>query len=778
MRVDRYILWLKLVFVIVWLAFSSLTWAQALSAANSSHISDPGNDTINDVFIGKGTKGPYILTWKNVEPQSESVILSTTKLIRGQDYTIDYASGTVVFTEPVPDRAVARVNYRRIPGKSAQNAGGLDMPLSMRLLDSGRGNLDVMGVYTGGDAKGKGAGLSIIGLSSQMKISQDSSLSSTFYVSDVDNGSGGKKADFSDRSAMKLATSTALGKLSLNASFARAGEQFTSAKQHGFQQAKELIDLSGTFGKSTDVVHASFSYKQQEELGGANKGATQTSSEQKIVWNPESSSKFTISRVENEKTGPNGAQTGNAVETLQVDKSFGQKTTASAVIQRKETTSGGVSDELTNMGLNVQSGAIDNVHVKGSFTRRSSDQLGSEIGIDLGMNAAVKRMSFDAAFTSTDSDKNGEQVKRTVGLSANPLDWMQVKSRVVWKESEQAGEETGIDVGLKLSPNKRLAIDASHASTDSEKTGQQSKTAFKVAMNPFDRLDIAANVSLFDNASGQQSTTDVKFAARPLDALRVEGAYAEKQFSQGTNEEQRSVRIEAQPADFIKVSAGIGEREIGNQVQSNREASIEVKAGERINLASSIREYKDGQSDSMITQYQGALKPSKYLEVQGAYKNRVYSATDDLKTKSLQVAMGSVDSLRITGRYSLNPEDKKGNVQRLSSTGLGVELKLGILGLWGEFLENDQYLAGIMNQETEVGMSLALFGHGKLSTGFKLSEAISQMHQSTMTYSLGYTHVIGSKFSLSISGELTRAENESLINDEEYKAEAKLGVKF
>jgi len=777
MVVNRQIICLTLALICLQVLAVSQIAAQALSSMDSNAISQPDSNIISDVFIGNGTTGPYVLSWRNIESESETVTVSGRVLTTGQDYEINYTNGILTLKTPLEKNSIARVSYKRIIGKAQANSG-ISLPVNMRLFDRGHASLDVIGLYNSGDGKQNEPGLSLYGVSGGLKLGQSSDLSSTFIVSQ-NSSVDDKKLDMSDRSAMRFGAATTLGGLALKGSFARAGEYFASAKEYGFQQAKELTDLSATYGKPSDFVFASFSYKEQEELGGLKKGAVQTDSEQKVVLNLNSSSSMTLTRAANEKEYQDGNKSGTVLESLRLDKEFGGKTSATAMLQKSETQSGQDKDEIRTASLGLSTTAIDKVQFSSTLTKKDSEQTGEELGVNINAKAELsQRLNMDASYSSNDSEAAGLQTKTSIGMAANPLDWMRLQSSVIWKSSDQTGDETGVDLGMKASPNKRFSIDARYSSLDSDQQGQTTKTAMKVMSNPLDRVDLTADFSYLNVEAGGQRTAGIRVATQPINQMKLEGSYYGKQEDQGCDEQHRSVKLEAQPSHYLKLLAGLGEKEVDAQLQTTKEAAVEITPSSRLKMASSVKEYNDGLSTMTVRDYSGALKPTDYLEVSGAYKERENHLAERLESKSLRLALGQPKAFRLTGQYAYNPEDNKGNVQRLSSAALGLELKIGILGITGGYSENEEYLAGNMRTDKELGLNFPLFGNGKFQTGYKLSETITAAKQSTETFSIGYNHDLGSRFNLSISGEFIRVNNESLIPGEEYKATAKLGMKF
>jgi hypothetical protein len=94
-----------------------------------------------DMLRGNGTRAGYLLRYGNIVPESERVMVDARTLQRNQDYTIDYTTGAIFFTDPVRTSQTIRVYYRYVPGSSEQR--GLLQAPSMR-LQFGQSQLNMM----------------------------------------------------------------------------------------------------------------------------------------------------------------------------------------------------------------------------------------------------------------------------------------------------------------------------------------------------------------------------------------------------------------------------------------------------------------------------------------------------------------------------------------------------------------------------------------------------------------------------------------------------------
>lgn len=91
------------------------------------HASEIGTFTA-DLIPGNGTRAGYSLRYAPVLPDSETVYVDGRRLKRQRDYFLDYATGTLLFAEPVPRFATISVSYRY--GKEAKpTEGNRTLPL-------------------------------------------------------------------------------------------------------------------------------------------------------------------------------------------------------------------------------------------------------------------------------------------------------------------------------------------------------------------------------------------------------------------------------------------------------------------------------------------------------------------------------------------------------------------------------------------------------------------------------------------------------------------------
>src|SRR4051812_46820269 len=92
--------------------------------------------TQNDVVIGNGGTGPYMLAWKGIPVATISASENGTGLIRGLDYNVDAGNGQINFVHPLPDKTSVLVQYEYDPAQAQRTNGQIVVPLTIPLKES------------------------------------------------------------------------------------------------------------------------------------------------------------------------------------------------------------------------------------------------------------------------------------------------------------------------------------------------------------------------------------------------------------------------------------------------------------------------------------------------------------------------------------------------------------------------------------------------------------------------------------------------------------------
>ncbi len=205
---------------------------------------------------------------------------------------------------------------------------------------------------------------------------------------------------------------------------------------------------------------------------------------------------------------------------------------------------------------------------------------------------------------------------------------------------------------------------------------------------------------------------------------------------------------------------------------------------------------EDGTTRVGATQYGATLGTEKStFQFTGNLKDRFSLGSDtpnvaaNLDTANARLALRPFSGFQVTGAYILNPEDpaKQNQINALTRREYGLAANLGAIQLGGTYAMNE-YAA---NHPDAVKAGAPTFGEYLLTLGLRFNRYtnLSSSYKNTFfygagpkglqVYTLGMTHNVGSGMNFTMGGTMTSnlaAVAGPLRHD--YKAEAKLGVKF
>lgn len=157
------------------------TTVEPSKSQNATPAEDTGTNA-SEILPGNGTRAGYMLSHGSVIPGSEWVDIGTRHGVRNRDYVIDYASGALFFTDPVPQSSSIRVDYRYSRNATGERTVAAPGLVSLRFGSNVQSNM--LYAYRAADSALGFGGQDILtyGMSAITKLGSASSLSSMFYV--------------------------------------------------------------------------------------------------------------------------------------------------------------------------------------------------------------------------------------------------------------------------------------------------------------------------------------------------------------------------------------------------------------------------------------------------------------------------------------------------------------------------------------------------------------------------------------------------------------------
>ena len=733
----------RVAIVVAALNILSLSSAPCLSEAV---VTD--SNIITDIIVGHNNKGPYPLSWTDVDTNSMDVIVSGRTLRSGNDYKVDVSKGIIAFDSILANDAIVRVSYKIIPGKSKRSTGQ-SIPVTLNLFQRQDSSMQVTGLFTQDGTNSSDPGKTIVGLGGDKKW-ETGKINSMFYVSQSNDSNGSSDSAGSwDRSAMKFGGDTNLGSLKLTGSFLHAGTDFGGSKEYGMELGKQTTDLAATFAPAGNV-QANAKFQQIEQNSGANAGNYSLVNEQNLVFTPGKTTKLSFGHSLKENgTAAAGSDTSTDLTSLGFEQKFGGNTTASASLENANQTVGNTEDQIQTQKLQLTSSPYKNMSFNGIVSQRFSELHGSDQAMNFGVSAKpTDKMNVNLAFGTDNNDESGSSNVTEVKVAATPTKQLGVQAAYKDANSDVQGQVTNTEVKVTASPIQQMAVQASYSGTDSETQGTNTKTNITLQAKPMQNMQIKGSVS--DNVQNQ-----------------------DEQY-------QRDFSLSSTPAKYAKMTAIFSQKGVNDQDNVTKGANLELTPLSNLQLSAGYHMIEDGQRILTITDYATATKPWRFLSISGSYRDRELRQDDIVDTAAVQVALSPLNYFTFTGDYQLNPEDKAGAIQNYQASTMGLTTKLGSVGLTGKYTSRDEYLSSRFTDERQINLSMKAFGNGQFSTGFKLGRQFDGSDLSNRTYLLGYSRSIGSDFSLSLTGYYTQyLQNQMMMPDkDEYSAEASLGLKF
>lgn len=404
---------------------------------------------VSDVFLGRNVVGPYLLTWKDVEPGTEIVSRGARRLARDVDYRVDVKAGTLTFTAPLRAREIARIDYHYDPKTAVANNGGILPPLQLSLFDFAHGALTFNalvkpGQEVAGQAGGKG--MMLLAMGGSAKLSSASNLSSKLFV-DLMGG------NVLSRSGMQLKEDTTARYGKLSASFTRAGADFKGPEDAGVAAGKQIFDLNAALNPIRGIT-ASASFQQTTELPDKGKGTTTAVLGQRLGGTLGARTRFTASRTETTIASADSPDVVRTANRLQVDHKLDNRTQATAVFEQNATQSGDSHSLIQGTTLQVRSQPTEKVTLFGTFGNRLTASGGEDTDSLKVSAEATKQLKLSATLGDKYTEKSATHT-REASVDYAPLPQLTLTGLLQMRaEAQDSAVAHGIAATVK--PNKFL----------------------------------------------------------------------------------------------------------------------------------------------------------------------------------------------------------------------------------------------------------------------------------------------------------------------------------
>lgn len=688
-----------------------------LTSPCAAQNADATFGTVTDVIVGRNNKGPYALSWTNIDMDTVTVVINGRTLKKDQEYRIDAAKGMLSFDSTLLKDAIVRVTYKPVPGKSQKTGGQMNIPVTLQLFQRQDASFQVTGLYAQDDPKNPNAGKTVVGVGGEKKWGTGK-FDSMFLVSQRTSENGDEEqGSMWERTGLKFNSEANIGGVTITGSYLHSGSEFAGANEYGLGLGKQATNLTAAYSPTKSLSFAA-KFQENEDTAGQTAGQRSLVNEQSINYTPSANTKLSlVHSVRESETAAAGSERTVESSQLRLDQSIGAKTSAVAVYENASIEAGGVQDQVRTQTLSINSSALPKVGLRANLTQKHSDVSGDEQGMG-------------------------------VGFSAAPTQKVNVDVDVGTLENDTVGHQTKTDVKVTTTPLPQLAIQTGYSKQDSSKLGDSSRTSLSVQAKPLTQIQLQANLV------GSEQNDNEQF--------------------------QRDFVLSGTPFKNTKLSALLSQKGINSFDDVTKGAAIEVNPLTNTHFSAGYKYVETGATIMTIRDYAATAQPWSCFKFNANLRDRGLSDSIAPDTAALDVALTPTKYFTLTGNYQSNPEDKQGAVQKFRSTALGLRATVGSVSLIGSFMEKDEYQFDRLSDEKRLGIDLPVFGGGMLSTGYKIGRFLDGSELASRTYSLGYRHSIGSDFSLALTGYYTQwlQDQMRLPDRTEYSAEASLGMKF
>jgi hypothetical protein len=449
----------------------------AISAADASRLS------YTDVFIGRNTRGPYLLSWKGVLSRSERVVVDGRPLTRGEEYTIDYTAGTLTFTRPLRNGSMAQVTYEVDARTAQRNPQTLQLPLEMELLNAARGKLALTGAYSASlDKPGKET--TLLGLTGELLPAGSTQISATFLTDP--NARGG----MDDKSGLRLQATTRSDLAEWTLSYLRTGREFSGAQAW---KVKPDTDAFSTALKMmlSQRVSLSLGY-QQSEVGSARAEGTSAT----LAYNPAQGIRAVLSYLNQE----------NPLATV--------TTTSAAVNLQRGALTAGIERRTQEQQSLLQ-----------GRTEATTDRLTAQVNLtpNTQAHALLEQQRLEGAQGAT------ERATASLGVTTSPKQGVQLRTGIRYDEIGEK-QQTELSLGLEARPSSTYRLLGGYLQREGELGDRTTSTNVRMVATPSALLQVETGAVL--ETRGQQASLkqDILLAMQPWQGIRLEtglqGLYA------------------------------------------------------------------------------------------------------------------------------------------------------------------------------------------------------------------------------------------------------------
>lgn len=334
-----------------------------------------------------------------------------------------------------------------------------------------------------------------------------------------------------------------------------------------------------------------------------------------------------------------------------------------------------------------------------------------------------------------------------------------------------------------------------------------------------DKLDLTARLTKSTNvvATGVQTITDapnvtgdaaVRDATVTVTSAGANGSSGSVALNVGgkdtqtSQEEKQNVALKIQPAPAFGVSAEKNAAKVttrdadgkktGETTTLTQKLTSEIQPLPATKVTTTLTETSVNDVKVSSTAFDASLGQGKRVEIATGVTNRSteVSGASSLDTTRARVALRPMNNLTFTGLVVWNPEENN-IVRQAMRQEVGVQTRVGALELGSAYA-----MTTLNGSASAVGDFAPQFGEVNVNVGLRLDKTLrldgtykdslrysgagssTQVPRYLRVYGLGLSRTLGPNFNWSLTGQVSDDRNRPVNLNTDYKAEAKMGLKF
>jgi hypothetical protein len=778
----------------------------------------------NDRFFGRGTSGPYSISFQNVDPRSVTVRKNGMRLMPTQDYLFDPGMGMLSFSDSVKTTDIVDISYdydsdvARKPGASSGsfallggNTGGLSLNYSFK--PDGQGNQSLSGMGFNGQA--------MLG---------SATLTTNFMLDKSAGTAPGREAQ-----NMQFNLKQDKGALTYSLGYSHVGANFSQADALKLLKGSDAMDLAGKFQFTNG---GALNFKRVTNVTPDAKKGTLTSSllSGGLDMNLSSSSHFTALH-QRQDSSQGGTTLAQAIDRLQLDQKIGGKTAATLIQETVTNAKNGDSETVKATRLNATMTGDHGLKLSTNLAMTDSDKSGAarDMSLSLARGDGPLKMTMDLTDRKADA---GDASSHKLGLESlrGGLKWTaslvgskttaahnevasfglahQAKEGLQWSAgfanyagTEKSGtgtqfglsgkgflgltfaatrlddflsqgNKTNTNVTMKMDGIKNVKVDGAYLENDMGNVPVEAKH-LNIQAAPSDVVKVTATHARDLNDKVDTEVNKLEMGIVPAKAMTLTASLVD-QTNAGVSAQTQGVALSAAPSDKMKLTAAFQDGDGTAGQTASRSATLALTpVKDKFSFSGSIQEETKAEVDTQVAVLQADIKPNDVVSMSSYYKSRdTSSATDPINTLNAALTLKPNSSFQIAGTYSANPEEKN-EVLRLVRRGLSLQTNVGGLTFTGGYLSEESLIDDSGGARAQFKLGLRISKTSQLQGGFEQTIGAVRGYTPVLSYNMKYTQDMGSDFNLLLEGDVTQRDN-SVPQDQrqEVKATANLGIRF